>query len=142
MDAVSFVAALAAPLTVVATAFTAYCNRRYDFKQKQLELYESRRLDAVKGFTEAFAKLHNVSHNAGSAIRDALAATYTMIPYYEEPVRSKLIYLTYMLRDGAEQEDIYGVFEDCLSLVSTSTTQPTRSLQRVLSEISKRLLRK
>lgn len=142
MDAVSFVAALTAPLTVAATAFTAYFNRRYDFKQKQLELYETRRLDAVNNFADAFAKLYKASVNHDTAVRCALAATYMVIPYYEEPVRERLNDFAFRLRADVGREEIYDSFEECLSLVSTSTTQPTRSLRRPLSGISKRLQRK
>ncbi len=136
---ISIIAASAAPLTVIATAFTAYFNRRYDFKQKQLELYETRRLDATAAFSESFAKLHNVSQNTNSFIRDALAATYMVMPYYEEPVRERLNGLASLLRSDTGREEIYASFEECLSLISSVTTTQSKILQRVRLRISNRL---
>ena len=121
LDWVSILAAAVAPLTVIATVLTAYWNHRYDFRQKRLELYETRRLDATAAFAEAFAKLYKASASYDSAVRSALAATYVVMPYYREPARKKLSELASLLRRGTDREEIYAAFESCLSHLATTT---------------------
>lgn len=120
-DMVSVIAALTAPLTVLATAFTACWNRYHDTRQTQLALYEARRLDATNAFAESFSKLYKASANYDASVRAALAATYMVIPYYDEPARQKLQGLASLLRAGVQREEIYAAFEECLSFFSAST---------------------
>lgn len=138
MDLVSVIAASAAPLTIIGTAVVTIVNRHYDIKQKQTELYEARRLDAVNNFADTFAKMHETTVNTGAALRNALAAVYMVIPYFEPSVRENLSALARLLRTGAAREDIYTSFDECLNLISLSTTQSSRSLQRVRSGKSMR----
>lgn len=123
MDLVSIIAASAAPLTIIGTTVVTIVNRHYDMKQKQIDLYEARRLDAINNFADAFAKLHGASSNLDSAIRGALAATFAVIPYAEPSVRKELNDLSSLLHSRVEIDWIYDSFEQCLNLISASTAE-------------------
>ena len=79
MNIASIIAAFAAPLTIIATVVTTWLTRGYDLKQKQLEFYETRRMDAINAFAESFAKLHSATATRTSAIQSVLAATYKVL---------------------------------------------------------------
>ena len=123
MNVVSIIAASTAPLTVICTMLTAFCARHQETKQKQIELYETRRLDAINSFSNTFAKLYNSTVTCDSVIREALAATYTVIPYSEPACREPLNALVCLLRTKANKQEIYDKFDECLGLISSANIQ-------------------
>lgn len=137
MNIASIIAAFAAPLTIIATVVTTWLTRGYDLKQKQLEFYETRRMDAINAFAESFAKLHSATATRTSAIQSVLAATYLVMPYVPETEMYGFEVLIEELRSGAELTTIYQSFDYCLNRLVSSTELQDKSRRKVRLKIPK-----
>lgn len=116
-EIIALIAALTGPLTIITTASVERAKTRNELRIAQMEIYETRRLDAIKDFADSFSKLYGATVNRGAAVRSALSATYEVSAYAPQSAQKQLSKLIKVLQQNADNNDIYPLFEESLGLI-------------------------